>query len=84
MSSFVTPPSVGSLNRSQSSELRSERLKMRGTFGAFRRPPVVGVSDAVAQSTVQLASSARRAEKAWLRSLTKAEKSLLRQGRSLR
>lgn len=84
MSSFVSPPSVGKPNRSQSPELRSERLKMRGTFGAFRRPPVVGVSDEVAIATSFNASSARRAEKVWMKSLTKAEKSLLRQGRSLR
>lgn len=77
MSSFVSPPSVAAPNRSQSSELRSERVKMRGTFGAFRRPPVVGVSDDVAYKATINAKAARRAEKAWLRSLTASEKRTL-------
>lgn len=83
MSVCVTPPSVANPNRTESSELRSERLKMRGTFGAHRAPKMVGVSDAVQLATTELSRSAHRAEKAWLRSLTRAEKSLLRQGRRL-
>jgi hypothetical protein len=83
MPAYVSPPSVAGVNRHQSSELRSERTSMRGTFGSRRRPPVVGVSDTVAYSTKILAGSARRAEKAWMKSLTDAEKSLLRTGRSL-
>lgn len=72
--SMVKPPSVASPNRTVPSEVRKERTQMRGTFGAFRRPPVVGVSDTVAQSNREMARSARRAEKAWMKSLSKAQR----------
>jgi hypothetical protein len=42
-----------------------------GSFGAFRPAPVVGVSDDVRIATRQLVRSARRAEKAWLKTLPK-------------
>jgi hypothetical protein len=74
MPAYVSPPSVAGVNRSQSDELRLERVKVRGTFGAFRRPEVRGVSDSVAYSTKVNARSARRAEKAWLQTLSKADR----------
>lgn len=40
-----------------------------GSFGAFRRPKTVGVSDVVAFSNRELARRARKAERIWLRSL---------------
>jgi hypothetical protein len=81
--SIVSPPSVASAGASQRKALRAERVEFRGTFGAFRRPSVVGVSDDVAYATKVNARSARRAEKNWLRSLSAEEKSLLRGGHSL-
>ena len=42
-----------------------------GTFGAFRAPRVVGVSDDVRVANRTLARSARRAEREWLKSLPK-------------
>src|SRR5262252_7419708 len=38
-----------------------------GTFGAFRRPKVVGVSDAVLMANNDLARRARDAERTWRR-----------------
>jgi hypothetical protein len=46
-------------------------MEVTGSFGAFRKPKVVGISDAVAISTRSLNRSARRAEKAWLKTLPK-------------
>jgi len=65
------------------SERRSERQERRlggvvrqplahdhtGSFGAFRRPKLKGVSDVVAASNRDMARRARRAERQWLRSL---------------
>jgi hypothetical protein len=65
-----------------SAEVRKHRKAMRSTFNG-RSNPIVGISDAVQMSTTELSRSAHRAEKVWLRSLTRTEKSLLRQGRSL-
>lgn len=45
-----------------------------GTFGAFRAPKVVGVSDEVAQSTKILARRASREMAAWKRTLPKGVK----------
>jgi hypothetical protein len=42
-----------------------------GAFTGVGRPKVVGVSEVVALSNRRLASSARRAERAWLRTLPK-------------
>lgn len=47
------------------------RTMPTGSFGAFRPPVVVGVSDDVKIATRQLVRSARRAEKAWLKTLPK-------------
>jgi hypothetical protein len=47
------------------------RVAATGTFGAFRKPEIVGVSDDVRIATRQLVRSARRAEKAWLKTLPK-------------
>ena len=47
------------------------RVAASGTFGAFRPPVSVGVSDDVRIATRQLVRSARRAEKAWLKTLPK-------------
>ncbi len=40
-----------------------------GAFGSFRRPKLKGVSDVVAASNREMARRARKAEKAWLRTL---------------
>ena len=45
-----------------------------GTFGAFRKPEMVGVSDDVRIANRNLARRARRAERQWLRSLPKGVK----------
>ena len=58
-------------------EVYKHRRAVRGQFAGRFRPPLRGVSDAVAVATVQTAHSARRAEKAWLRSLSTAEKRTL-------
>jgi hypothetical protein len=42
-----------------------------GTFGAFRQPRMVGVSDAVRIANNDLARRARREMRAWKRSLPK-------------
>ena len=47
------------------------RTMPTGSFGAFRRPEVVGVSDDVRIATKQLVRSARRAERDWLKTLPK-------------
>lgn len=60
----------------ENAEVRKHRKAMRSTFNG-RSNPVVGVSDAVALATSQNARSARRAEKAWLRTLSRAEKRTL-------
>lgn len=57
--------------RSVSPAQRREAWDNTGTFGSFRRPPVVGVSDTVAYSNRMSAKAARRAERAWLKSLPK-------------
>jgi hypothetical protein len=67
--SVVTPPSVASAGHSKRKALRAERVEFRGTFGAFRRPPVVGVSEEVAIATSRNARAARRAERAWRKTL---------------
>jgi hypothetical protein len=53
---------------------QSEAVVNTGTFGAFRAPELVGVSDTVRIANRDLARRARRAEKAWLRSLPKGVK----------
>lgn len=45
-----------------------------GTFGAFRQPKIVGVSDTVRIANKDLARRARQAERAWKRSLPKGVK----------
>ena len=50
---------------------QSEAYENTGTFGAFRQPPLVGVSDTVRLANRDLARRARRSERAWLRSLPK-------------
>ena len=50
---------------------RRESFPTTGSFGAFRKPKVVGISDAVAISTRSLSRSARRAERTWLKTLPK-------------
>ena len=47
------------------------RVPATGTFGAFRAPAVVGVSDDVRIATKRLVRSARRAERDWLKTLPK-------------
>lgn len=42
-----------------------------GAFTGIGRPKVVGVSEVVALSNRRMASAARRAEKAWLKTLPK-------------
>jgi hypothetical protein len=49
----------------------AEGYRNTGTFGAFRRPAVVGVSDDVAYATKVNHRAARRAERQWLKSLPK-------------
>lgn len=56
---------------STSKASQSEAVVNTGTFGAFRRPEVVGVSDDVRIANRNLARRARKAERAWLRSLPK-------------
>jgi hypothetical protein len=53
---------------------RRESYENTGTFGAFRQPRLVGVSDAVRVSTRHLVRDAKRAERAWKRSLPKGVK----------
>lgn len=50
---------------------RRSRYENTGTFGAFRSPAVVGVSDDVRIANRRLVRSARRAERAWLKTLPK-------------
>lgn len=60
--------------RGVSKASRQPRYENTGTFGAFRRPAVVGVSDEVAYSNKVLARRAKRMERAWKRSLPKGVK----------
>jgi hypothetical protein len=53
---------------------QSEAVVNTGTFGAFRAPELVGVSDTVRIANRDLARRARRAERQWLRSLPKGVK----------
>lgn len=55
---YVSPPSVAKASGRST-------VTDTGTFGAFRRPESVGVSDAVRQSTRALARRAKRAERRW-------------------
>jgi hypothetical protein len=47
------------------------RVAATGTFGAFRAPEVVGVSDDVRIASRSLARRAKRAERQWLKTLPK-------------
>lgn len=62
-----------SAQRTQRTAIRHESLKSdwfdTGTFGATRPPKVVGVSVEVGIANRKMASAARRAERAWRRSL---------------
>lgn len=46
-----------------------ERVPNTGTFGAFRPPASIGVSDDVRIASRSLARRAKRAERQWLSSL---------------
>lgn len=61
---FARSPQVASASRRES-------MEVTGSFGAFRKPAVVGVSDEVRLSTRSLVRSARRAERDWLKTLPK-------------
>lgn len=61
---FAVAPQVASASR-------REPMEVTGSFGAFRKPAVVGVSDEVRLSTRRLVRSARRAERDWLKTLPK-------------
>ena len=55
--------------------VRPERpYENTGAFGSLSRPKRVGVSDEVAYSNRMSAQAARRAERAWLKSLPKGVK----------
>jgi len=64
---FARSPQVASASR-------REPFEVTGSFGAFRRPKVVGVSEYVAQVTAMNRREARKAERAWLRALPKGVK----------
>lgn len=64
---FARAPQVASASR-------REAMEVTGSFGAFRSPALVGVSDTVRIANRNLNRSARRAEREWLRSLPKGVK----------
>jgi hypothetical protein len=62
-------------SRSQAQVTRTEsEWDNTGVFGSFGAPKVTGVSDEVALATRRNVSAARRAERAWLRTLSAAER----------
>jgi hypothetical protein len=66
------PAKLGMVNATGTAPAsRRARWENTGTFGATRRPAVVGVSDDVAYATKVNHRAARRAERAWLKSLPK-------------
>jgi hypothetical protein len=68
------PPSfAGNTDRKEPSVKAKHhgRVPATGTFGAFRAPAVVGVSDDVRLATRSLARRAKRAERQWLKTLPK-------------
>lgn len=66
-------------NRGDSKEMRRHRIKMRSAFNGVAAPnPHKGMSDVVAVATRQNAAAARRAEAAWIKSLSRKERRYLR------
>lgn len=53
------------------------KFENTGTFGAHRRPKVVGVSDDVAYASRLLARRARQEERRWKRSLSRKQRKSL-------
>jgi len=61
---FARSPQVASASRRES-------MEVTGSFGAFRKPALVGVSDTVRIANRDLARRARREMTAWSRTLPK-------------
>lgn len=55
-------------------EVRKHRKAVRPIFNGVPAPKLTGVSDTVAYATVTNARAARKAEKAWLKTLSRAER----------
>jgi hypothetical protein len=65
------PAKLGMVTAKTVRASRRMRVTDTGTFGAHRRPEVKGVSNDVAYATKMNVRAARRAERAWLKTLPK-------------